>query len=201
MNKIRQIQTRLYAVPLAEVLTDAKHGDHTHFELVTVTITLDDGTEGTGYTYTGGKGGHAIRAMIEHDLAPALLGQDGDNIDAIYDFMEWHIHYVGRGGIAAFAMSAIDIALWDCRCIKAGLPLWKMLGGTSNTSRAYCGGIDLNFPQEKLLNQIRQYLTNGFNAVKIKVGRADLDDDVSRVQAVWRASPPRAPSHRQTAVP
>ena len=184
MNKIRQIQTRLYAVPLAEVLTDAKHGDHTHFELVTVTIALDDGTEGTGYTYTGGKGGHAIRAMIEHDLAPALLGQDGDNIDVIYDFMEWHIHYVGRGGIAAFAMSAIDIALWDCRCIKAGLPLWKMLGGTSNTSRAYCGGIDLNFPQEKLLNQIRQYLTNGFNAVKIKVGRADLDDDVSRVQAV-----------------
>ena len=67
---IKSISVRLFHIPLAEVLVDAKHGDHTHFELVTVTITLDDGSEGTGYTYTGGKGGFSIVAMIEHDLAP-----------------------------------------------------------------------------------------------------------------------------------
>ncbi len=65
MSRIRAIDTRLYHIPLAEVLVDAKHGDHHFFELVTATVRLDDGTEGTGYTYTGGKGGHAIRAMIK----------------------------------------------------------------------------------------------------------------------------------------
>ncbi|CAN0539743.1 unnamed protein product, partial [Laminaria digitata] len=62
------VTCRLFDVPLAEVLSDAKHGDHTHFELITATVTLADGSEGTGYTYTGGKGGRAIAAMIEHDL-------------------------------------------------------------------------------------------------------------------------------------
>jgi L-alanine-DL-glutamate epimerase-like enolase superfamily enzyme len=171
-------------VPLPEVLSDAKHGDHTHFELVTATITLDDGSEGTGYTYTGGKGGHAIKAMIEHDLAPALIGKDGEDIEDIYDFMEWHIHYVGRGGISSFAISAIDIALWDIRCKQAGKPLWKMAGGTSDRCNAYCGGIDLQFPLEKLLDNIRGYLASGYNAVKIKIGRENLDEDIERIKAV-----------------
>ena len=69
MTQITQVDVRVFDVPLAEVLTDAKHGDHTHFELVTATVRLKDGSEGTGYTYTGGKGGRAIVAMIEHDPA------------------------------------------------------------------------------------------------------------------------------------
>jgi len=52
MNAIRSIECRLHEIPLAEVLTDAKHGAHTHFELLTATVTTDDGDAGTGYTYT-----------------------------------------------------------------------------------------------------------------------------------------------------
>ena len=86
-TQIKTINCNLFRVPLAEVMNDAKHGDHTQFELVTTTITLGDGTHGTGYTYTGGKGGHAIKAMVDNDIAPALLGKDGSEIDAIYDFL------------------------------------------------------------------------------------------------------------------
>ncbi|WKB81939.1 mandelate racemase/muconate lactonizing enzyme family protein [Cellulophaga lytica] len=183
-TKIKSVKTKLFKVPLPEVLNDAKHGDHTHFELVTTTITLEDGSTGTGYTYTGGKGGHAIKAMVEHDFASVLIGKDGTDIDGLYDFMEWHIHYVGRGGIASFAISTIDIALWDIKCKKAKLPLWKMAGGTNNTCKAYCGGIDLQFPIEKLLNNMKTYLANGFNAVKIKIGRENLEEDLERIKAV-----------------
>lgn len=183
-TKIKSVKTKLFKVPLPEVLNDAKHGDHTHFELVTTTITLEDGSTGTGYTYTGGKGGHAIKAMVEHDFASVLIGKDGIDIDDLYDFMEWHIHYVGRGGIASFAISTIDIALWDIKCKKANLPLWKMAGGTNNTCKAYCGGIDLQFPIEKLLNNMKTYLANGFNAVKIKIGRENLEEDLERIKAV-----------------
>jgi len=184
LGSIRKIETKLFKVPLPEVLSDAKHGDHYHFELVTVTITLEGGVSGTGYTYTGGKGGHAIKAMIEHDFTSVLLDKDGLDIPYLYDFMEWHIHYVGRGGIASFAISAIDIALWDIKCKIEGQPLWKVAGGASNTCKAYCGGIDLMFPLEKLLNNIKGYLAQGFSAIKIKIGRENLDEDLARIKAV-----------------
>ncbi len=45
MPTIQSVEARLFAVPLAEVLSDAKHGDHTHFELITATIRMDDGAE------------------------------------------------------------------------------------------------------------------------------------------------------------
>lgn len=184
MARIDSIEVRRFAVPLDEVLSDAKHGDHTHFELITATVHLEDGQEGTGYTYTGGKGGHAIAAMIEHDLAPYLVGRDAGDVEALYDAMQWHVHYVARGGIASFAISAVDIALWDLRCLAAGKPLWQMAGGAGRTCRAYAGGIDLNFPLPKLLDSIRGYLDRGFNAVKIKIGQPRLEDDIERIAAV-----------------
>jgi len=183
-NRIKDIAVRLFKVPLPEVLNDAKHGDHTHFELVIVTISLENGVEGTGYTYTGGKGGHAIKAMVEHDIAPALIGKDGSDIEGLYDLMGWYIHYVGRGGIASFAISSIDITLWDIRCKIEGKPLWKMAGGADNTCKAYCGGIDLQFSIDKLLNNIQGYLDDGFNAVKIKIGHERIFEDIERIKAV-----------------
>ncbi|PKF60167.1 uroporphyrinogen decarboxylase, partial [Psychromonas sp. psych-6C06] len=183
-TRIAKVDCQLFKVPLPEVMNDAKHGDHTHFELVTTTITLEDGNEGTGYTYTGGKGGHATKAMVEHDFTSFVIGKDGSKIEELYEEMEWHIHYVGRGGIASFAISTIDIALWDIRCKKADKPLYKMAGDADNTCKAYCGGIDLQFPIPKLLDNMRTYLDSGFNAVKIKIGRENLEEDLERIKAV-----------------
>lgn len=184
MAKIDKIDVQVFDVPLAEVLTDAKHGDHTHFELVTVTVRTSDGAEGTGYTYTGGKGGRAIAAMITHDLTPFLMGRDGAQVEALHDGMQWHVHYVARGGIASFAISAVDIALWDIRCRAAGQPLWKMAGGAADRCKAYCGGIDLNFPLEKLVRQTEGYLDAGYNGVKIKVGQPELATDLARTARI-----------------
>jgi L-alanine-DL-glutamate epimerase-like enolase superfamily enzyme len=184
MVEIVSVDARLFEVPLAEVLSDAKHGDHTHFELITATIGLADGRAGTGYTYTGGRGGRAILAMIRNDLAPFLTGRDAQDVEGLHDALQWHVHYVGRGGIASFAISAVDIALWDIRGKATGASLRRMAGGADTTTKAYCGGIDLNFPTEKLLSNVRGYLERGFNAVKIKVGRPDLGEDVERVRAV-----------------
>ena len=75
MGQIVDIHAELFKLPLKEVLSDAMHGDHTHFELITVTVKLDNGALGTGYTYTGGRGGRAILAMIEYDLIPFLIGK------------------------------------------------------------------------------------------------------------------------------
>ncbi|MEM6409512.1 MAG: mandelate racemase/muconate lactonizing enzyme family protein [Pseudomonadota bacterium] len=183
-QSIASIETQRFNLPLAEVLSDAKHGDHTHFELITARVQLADGTRGTGYTYTGGRGGHAIKAMIEHDLAPFLIGKDAQDVEALYDAMQWHMHYVARGGIASFAISAVDIALWDIRAKQADQPLWKLVGGASDRCKAYAGGIDLNFPLPKLLESIRGYLARGHNGIKIKIGQPELATDVERIAAV-----------------
>jgi L-alanine-DL-glutamate epimerase-like enolase superfamily enzyme len=184
MSAIRRVTSRLFKVPLPEIVADAKHGDHSHFDIVTATVELEDGSVGTGYTYTGGRGGHAVKSLIDHDLAPTIVGMDGDSPATVLDAMEWHVHYVGRGGVAVFSMSAIDIALWDIVCKKAGQPLWQVAGGADNSCKAYCGGIDLNFSKEKLLDNIAGYLAAGANGVKIKVGKEDLDEDLDRAAAV-----------------
>ena len=184
MSEITSVHTQLFNVPLAEVLSDAKHGDHTHFELITVTIRLSDGSEGTGYSYTGGRGGQAIKAMVDHDLAPFLTGKDGTAVEELYEEMQWHVHYVARGGIASFAISAVDIALWDIRCRTASQPLWKLAGGSADRCKAYCGGIDLNFSLERLIAQTEGYLARGFNGIKIKIGQPELAQDVERVSAI-----------------
>ncbi len=183
-RKIAEVRPNYFRVPLSEPLVDAKHGTHTHFELVTATVVLEDGSEGTGYTYTGGFGGRAIYDMIKYDLAPGLIGEDGDTVEALWEEMNWRVHYVARGGIASFAVSAIDIALWDIRAKKADLPLWKLLGGSDNTTKAYYGGIDLDFPLDKLLNNIKNQLDKGHTAVKIKLGKETLEEDMQRVKAV-----------------
>lgn len=184
MAIIKTVDVQLFNVPLADVLVDAKHGAHTHFELICVTITDANGVSGTGYTYTGGKGGRAIEAMLIHDIKPFLLGQDASGVEQLYDEMQWHVHYVARGGIASFAISAVDIALWDLRGKTTNQPLWRMAGGAGQTCKAYRGGIDLNFPLPKLLNSIQSYLDAGFNGVKIKIGKPNLDEDIKRIAAV-----------------
>lgn len=184
MSTITSVDVRLFHIPLAEVLVDAKHGDHHFFELITATVHLSDGSTGTGYTYTGGKGGHAIAAMLTHDLVPFLIGKSADDVEALNEAMQWHVHYVARGGIASFAISALDIALWDLRGKRLGQPLWQMAGGAAKTCKAYCGGIDLGFDLPKLLRSIQGYLDRGFNGVKIKIGKPTLEEDVARVRAV-----------------
>ncbi len=190
--RIETVEARLYAVPLDEALSDAMHGVHTHFDLITATVGCSDGSTGTGYTYTGGRGGRAVHSLIEHDLAPMLVGADPTDVEGLNEQMGWHLHYVGRGGLVSFAISAVDIALWDRRCLALAQPLSHVAGGAGSQARAYHGGIDLAFSLDRLLDNVRGYQERGLSAVKIKVGRDDLDDDVRRVEAVRREIGDRA---------
>ena len=181
---IKRINTTLYRLPLSHPMTDATHGVHTEFEVVVVRLESDCGAAGCGYTYTIGRGGAAIAALIERDMKALVLGADARRIEAIWERMWRSLHYVGRGGLVAFAMSAIDIALWDLRGNIEGIPLWQLLGGYAPQVRAYAGGIDLQLGPEELVEQTRRNLEAGFRAIKIKVGRDSLTEDAARVRAV-----------------
>ncbi len=184
MSTIAALRADFYHVPLPVVLTDSTHGEMKYFELITVRITDSDGADGMGYTYTVGAGGSAIHDMIVRDLTPQLIGHAAGNIEALWQKMWWTLHYGGRGGQAASAISAVDIALWDLKAKRAGQPLYEALGGYDRNVPCYAGGIDLWLTLEELLAQTEGNLARGFRAIKMKVGRPKLSEDVARVQAM-----------------
>jgi len=181
---IASVEAAHYRIPLPVVLSDSTHGEIANFELITARVRDGEGAEGVGYTYTVGAGGEAIATLIARDLAPCLEGRNGAATEILWHEMWWHLHYVGRGGIAAFAMAAVDVALWDLKAKRAGQPLWRLLGGSDPRVPAYAGGIDLQMPLEQLMQQTRDNLANGFRAIKMKVGRDLLAEDLARVAAM-----------------
>ena len=178
------LETALYRIPLPVALSDSTHGTMTHFELVTVRLRDADGAEGIGYTYTTGQGGAAVHALIETALRPVLLGEDPDRIESLWQQMWWRLHYGGRGGQTSLAVSAVDIALWDLKARRRAMPLWRLLGGFDPEVPCYAGGIDLDFTLDALLAQTDANLARGFRAIKMKVGRDRLSEDVARVRAM-----------------
>ena len=94
-------------------------------------------------------------------------------------------------------MSAVDVALWDLKAVQAGEPLWRFLGGSDNRVRAYAGGIDLQLPLDELEQQTHENLSRGFQAIKMKVGRDRLAEDVERVWAVRAAIDQLEPTDRE----
>ena len=184
MATIKEIQADHYRIPLPVALSDSTHGTIRDFELITVRARDADGAEGVGYTYTVGAGGAAVHALLARDLAPLLIGRDAERIEALWQTMWWALHYGGRGGAQALAISAVDIALWDLRARRHGAPLWRLLGGFDPRVPCYAGGIDLDFPLDALLRQTDDNLARGFRAIKMKVGRPSLHDDVERVRAM-----------------
>lgn len=182
MTTIKSVRTDYFLVPLETVLSDSTHGAIPHFELVTVRVTDSDGAEGLGYTYAVNSGARAFQALIEGYLAPVVVGQDPDHSEKIWQDMWWATHYSGRGGHATSAISAVDIAIWDLRARRANLPLWRFFGGYDPKVPVYAGGIDLDFTVEALLEQADGFQEQGYRAIKMKVGREHLREDVERVR-------------------
>ncbi len=184
MSRIQSVTTGFFRIPLPEILTDSTHGAMRDFELVTARISDEDGAEGVGYTFTVGRNGGAIANIIERELAGIMQGQDADLIEAIWHRIWWDMHYGGRGGPTVLALSAVDIALWDLKARRLAQPMWKLLGGFSDKVPCYAGGIDLGLTLPDLLKQTDGNLERGFRAIKMKVGRRKLSEDVERVMAM-----------------
>lgn len=181
MSKIHSVTVDHYRVPLMVKLTDSMHGDMDDFELITVRIRDEDGLEGLGYTYTVNAGGAAVAAMIKGYMSGALVGEDAARIEHLWQKLWWQLHYAGRGGHQTSAISAIDIALWDLLGRRLRTPLWKLFGGYDPKVPVYAGGIDLQFTLDQLLRQADGFQRAGFRAIKMKVGRDNLRDDIERV--------------------
>ena len=190
MAKIQQIQLQLVNLDPKVKRTDAIQSFVTQ-ETPIVSIIDEDGQTGIGYTYTIGTGGSSVFCLLQDHLLPQLIGRDAEDIEKIWKDLHFHTHATAVGAITSLALSAIDTALWDLRCKRAGLPLWKLAGGAKPEIPVYSteGGW-LHIPTADLVQDALDRKSEGFGGCKIKVGSTHVAEDVERLQAVRQAVGP-----------
>ena len=191
------IRLSLVLLPLAAPISDAKvltgrQRPLTEVALLFAEIQTREDHAGCGFSYSKRAGGPGLYAHAS-ELAPALLGEDPNDIARLWDKLVWAGASVGRSGLATQAIAAFDIALWDCKARRAGLPLAKLLGAHRDSVACYntSGGF-LSTPTPQLLANVEASLASGIGGIKIKVGQPDTKADLARVDAVHQLLDDRA---------
>jgi len=187
MSPIERVEIFQVDLPPKVVRTDAIQS-FVKQETPIVRITCADGAQGTGYTYTIGTGGSSVVALLRDHLAPRLIGRDAARIEAIWKELFFATHATAVGAITSLALAAIDTALWDLKCKRAGQPLWKVAGGAQAQVPMYTteGGW-LHHSQQQLVDEAVAAREQGFKGAKLKIGKPSIAEDVARLSAVRAA--------------
>jgi len=153
-----------------------------------VTIYDSDGAIGVGYCYTIGTGGPSVIALLERTFAPLLIGRDPTRIEGIWRELLFTSHATSVGAITSLALAAVDTALWDMKCKKSGLPLWKAVGGSRDRVPLYSteGGW-FHLEPQALVDDALEMQSKGFLGSKIKIGCEHISQDAVRLSAVREA--------------
>jgi L-alanine-DL-glutamate epimerase-like enolase superfamily enzyme len=158
--------------------------------LVRVDVECSDGVTGTGFSWTPTIGAAAVRALIDSDIAAFVVGRRADARE-LWPELWRHLHEAGGAGVTTIAMAGVDLALWDAAGRRESLGLADRLGRIRNTVGVYGSGVNLHYSLDELVEQARRWVATGYDAVKIKVGKPDLLEDVDRVAAVREVLGPR----------
>ena len=134
--KIQQAKINFVRLPLEELLVGAPPMPGMLREFLTVQILTDDGIEGIGITTFGGKIVRTLNSALE-EFGELVKGEDPLRIEQVTAKLRAASAPCGPGGVAALAMSAVDIALWDIRGKAFGVPLAGLLGGLRDRVPAY----------------------------------------------------------------
>jgi L-alanine-DL-glutamate epimerase-like enolase superfamily enzyme len=177
--RVEDVSTRLLRVPL----TRPWALDVTELHVVVAEVRTEDGLVGTGFSWTPGVGAGAVRALLDDDVAPFVVGRAADPA-SVWDALWAHLHEAGAGGLTTTAMAAVDLGLWDLAGLRTGQSLVDLLGRRRGEARVYGSGVNFHYTREELVEQAHRWRKAGFAAVKIKVGRADVEEDLVRVAAV-----------------
>jgi len=150
-----------------------------------VRLRMDDGSSGTGYSYTIGTGGSSVVALLKDHLCPRLIGRDPALVESIWRDLLFATHATSVGAITSLALAAVDTALWDWRCRRDGQPLWRAAGGAKQHIPVYTteGGW-LHLSPDDLVRETVAAQQAGFKGAKIKVGKPHVSEDLARLRAV-----------------
>jgi len=183
---IRAVTARVYSIP-----TDAPEADGTiewdRTTLLVVWISAADGI-GLGYSYAAAGAASVVRDV----LAPVLLGEHAFAIPGHWAAMVRAVRNIGWRGIAAGAISAVDVALWDLKAQLLGVSLLHLFGACRASVPIYGSGGFTSYPDDRLADQLKGWIHElGCRSVKMKIG-IDADRTLERISIARAAVGPGA---------
>ncbi len=177
---VRRLTVSAYAIP-----TDAPEADGTyHWDKTVLVVVTAEGSDhtGLGYTYADA----ATAQFVSDHLAEVAVGCDPFDVAAVWVDMCKKVRNLGRPGVAAMAISAVDAALWDLKARLLALPLVKLLGSTRDSAPIYGSGGFTSYSIDRLQEQLGGWANQGIERVKMKIG-SHPDRDVERARAARSA--------------
>ena len=164
-------------------------------ELILIEIYTDEGITGvgcvTGMSAANQSEGDYMRYTLDRVILPMIIGWDPFQREAIWQHLFKNTTRIGRKGAIVRGISGVDIALWDLAGKAAGLPVYKLIGYHKKQIPCYASGgyyvgtgSDNKENIDFLVKEIQQYKDKNFKAVKIKVGRLSVREDVKRVEKI-----------------
>jgi L-alanine-DL-glutamate epimerase-like enolase superfamily enzyme len=175
---IDEVRVRRIRIPLSRPWG----ADVRDLSVLEVAVTASDGTRGHGFSWTPTIGGRAVQALLEDDIVPFALGRPAE--PSIWQSVWERIHEAGGGGVTTIALAGLDLALWDLRGRREHRSVTDLLGRRHERQPVYGSGVNLHYPVEELVAQVERWVAVGYQAVKVKIGKPDLAEDLDRLAAV-----------------
>ncbi len=177
---IEHLRVAAYTIP-----TDEPESDGTLAWADTTIVIVEvraGGMTGLGYTYAG----VSAAQLADSVLRPIVEGRDAFDVPGAWMAMVDAVRNLGRGGVAATAISAVDNALWDLKARLLDVPVTRLLGRARDSVPAYGSGGFTSYPDWRLARQLGTWVANGFAMVKMKIGR-EPEADPGRVAVAREA--------------
>ncbi|MBW3563284.1 MAG: mandelate racemase [Acidobacteria bacterium] len=168
--RIDSVRATAYRIP-----TEAPESDGTYEWDSTTMVCVEvdaGGRNGFGYSYAD----VTAASIVNRRFADLLRGHLAMDIEAAWRSMSADLRNIGRPGIGAHAVSAVDTALWDLKAKLLDQPLVTLLGQVRDAVPAYGSGGFTSLDEKALQRQLSDWVADGFTMVKMKVGRAPHDD-------------------------
>ncbi|MFB6310896.1 MAG: mandelate racemase/muconate lactonizing enzyme family protein [Salinirussus sp.] len=182
--QIAEVEAIPIAIPLETPVSFATRTLRYRDHAVTY-IRTESGHEGVGWTL-GYESADLIADVVNGTLAPMIEGEDPRDVRRLYRQMTDGTVQIGRRGAVMRAISTVDIACWDVAATAAETPLHKYLGAARDAVPSYASGG--YYRDEKghsaLREEVNRYTQAGHDAVKMKVGRLSVSEEIERVRAV-----------------
>ncbi|MCO6384712.1 mandelate racemase/muconate lactonizing enzyme family protein [Oceanicola sp. 502str15] len=188
-DSIESLTLRHVVVPMDKPISDAKvltgrQSPLAALDLLMVEVVSAEGHKGLGFSYTLRAGGAGMYAL-GCELAPFVIGQDPNDISRIWERLAWQGISLGRGGMSYQAICAFDVALWDMKARRAGLPLAKLFGAHRDSVRIYnSSGQYLQASIDEMKAAAEASIARGIGGIKMKVGQPDGQEDLKRIDAM-----------------
>ncbi|MEE8444595.1 MAG: mandelate racemase/muconate lactonizing enzyme family protein, partial [Alphaproteobacteria bacterium] len=188
--KVTGVRTVRVELPIEPPVRTAIH-DIRAVGCVLVTLDTDEGLTGESYMFAFNAGYLSAMEQMVLGLAGTVEGEDPHFVERIWSALWRDINFVGHKGISVMALSALDTALWDIVGKAAGRPLYQLFGAARDAIPAYAsGGLWLSQDIDELVAEAKSFIDQGFRAMKLRLGKPTIDEDIERLAALRAAVGP-----------